>query len=370
MYTTKLPKVISAEDLLSTPIPPTKWIIPGLLPAGLALFAGPSKAGKSWLTLWLCLQIAQGKPVWGREIESRTVLYLSLEDTLNRLQDRLFQLVGSEDTPEKLILQTECQSIGQGLEEQIVDFIHQYSDTGLVVIDTLQKVRSCDQSGSMYASDYKDVSALKSLADKYGICILLIHHLRKQATSDPFDQISGSNGLMGAADTTWVMQRKRTSKNADIILTGRDLDRRTLYLHEENCIWLLDEEETAEEQRLKAVPEYLWIVADYIEQAGKWQGTATELLSAAGVDGVLPHMLTRKIVEHFDTVFTPKGIRYETHRTSQTRLLKFSHSENDADDANDADIDITQLSGWDISKIASQASLASSAKPWRGKYGA
>ena len=231
MTFTKLPKAITAEELLSTPLPPVKWIIPGLLPAGLALFAGPSKAGKSWLTLWLCLQVAQGKPVWGREIESRTVLYLSLEDTLNRLQDRLFRLVGSEDTPEKLILQTECQSIGQGLEEQIVDFVHNYPDTGLVVIDTLQKVRSCDQSGSMYASDYKDVSALKSLADKYGICILLIHHLRKQAASDPFEQISGSNGLMGAADTTWVMQRKRTSKNADIILTGRDLDRRTLYLH-------------------------------------------------------------------------------------------------------------------------------------------
>ena len=296
MTFTKLPKAITAEELLSTPLPPVKWIVPGLLPAGVALFAGPSKAGKSWLTLWLCLQVAQGKPVWGREIEPRTVLYLSLEDTLNRLQDRLFRLVGSEDTPEKLILQTECQSIGQGLEEQITSFLYNHSDTGLVVIDTLQKVRSCDQSGSMYASDYKDVSALKSLADKYGICILLIHHLRKQAASDPFDQISGSNGLMGAADTTWVMQRKRTSKNADIILTGRDLDRRTLYLHEENCIWLLDEEETAEEQRLKAVPEYLWKVAEYGEQAGKWQGTATELLSAAGVDGVLPHAKKNDII--------------------------------------------------------------------------
>ena len=232
----KLPKAITAEELLSTPLPPVKWIVPGLLPAGLALFAGPSKAGKSWLTLWLCLQVAQGKPVWGREIEPRTVLYLSLEDTLNRLQDRLFRLVGSEDTPERLILQTECPGIGQGLEEQITSFLYNHSDTGLVVIDTLQKVRSCDQSGSMYASDYKDVSTLKSLADKYGICILLIHHLRKQAASDPFDQISGSNGLMGAADTTWVIQRKRTSTNADIILTGRDLDRRTLYLHEENCM--------------------------------------------------------------------------------------------------------------------------------------
>ena len=68
----KLPKTISAEELLSTPLPPVKWIIPDLLPAGLALFAGPSKAGKSWLTLWLCLQVAQGKPMWGREIEPET----------------------------------------------------------------------------------------------------------------------------------------------------------------------------------------------------------------------------------------------------------------------------------------------------------
>ena len=119
MTFTKLPKAISAEELLSTPLPPVKWIIPGLLPAGLALFAGPSKAGKSWLTLWLCLQIAQGNPVWNREIEPRTVVYFSLEDTFNRLQNRIFQLIDGGDAPERLILQTECPSIGQGLEEQM-----------------------------------------------------------------------------------------------------------------------------------------------------------------------------------------------------------------------------------------------------------
>ena len=75
MTFTKLPKAISAEELLSTPLPPVKWIIPGLLPAGLALFAGPSKAGKSWLALWLCLQIAQGNPVWNREIQNEPILY-------------------------------------------------------------------------------------------------------------------------------------------------------------------------------------------------------------------------------------------------------------------------------------------------------
>ena len=135
----KLPKTISAEELLSTPLPPVKWIVPGLLPAGLALFAGPSKAGKSWLTLWLCLQIAQGNPVWNREIEPRTVIYFSLEDTFNRLQSRIFQLIDGGDAPERLILQTECPSIGQGLEEQVESLIHTYCDVGLIVIDTLQK---------------------------------------------------------------------------------------------------------------------------------------------------------------------------------------------------------------------------------------
>ena len=124
----KLSKTISAEELLSTPLPPVKWIIPDLLPAGLALFAGPSKAGKSWLTLWLCLQVAQGKPMWGREIEPHTVLYLSLEDTFNRLQKRLLQLVGSEEATERLVMQTECSGIGQGLEEQLTSFLYQHPD--------------------------------------------------------------------------------------------------------------------------------------------------------------------------------------------------------------------------------------------------
>lgn len=276
-----LPKTISAEELLSTPLPPVKWIIPDLLPAGLALFAGPSKAGKSWLTLWLCLQVAQGKPMWGREIEPHTVLYLSLEDTFNRLQKRLLQLVGSEEAPERLVMQTECSSIGQGLEEQLVSFIYQHPDTGLIVIDTLQKVRSSDQNNSMYASDYKEISALKALADKYNVCILLIHHLRKQAADDPFQQIAGSNGLMGASDTSWVMQRKRMSQTASILVTGRDMDNKTLRLHEENCVWMLDEEESTEQIVAKAVPGYIWKVADYIDSVGTWQGTATELLSAA-----------------------------------------------------------------------------------------
>ena len=362
----KLPKTISAEELLSTPLPPVKWIIPNLLPAGLALFAGPSKAGKSWLTLWLCLQVAQGKPMWGREIEPHTVLYLSLEDTFNRLQKRLLQLVGSEEAPERLVMQTECGSIGQGLEEQLTSFLYQHPDTGLIVIDTLQKVRSNDQNNSMYASDYKEISALKALADKYNICILLIHHLRKQAADDPFQQIAGSNGLMGASDTSWVMQRKRMSQTASILVTGRDMDNKTLRLHEENCVWILDEEESTEKIAAKAVPGYIWKVADYIDSVGKWQGTATELLVAANISDVKPNQFTRKMAHYAREVFSPRGIEYKYTRTEQKRLFEFFH---DDDDGDDDDIDISELFHWGIPQTSSSSSASSLRSLEESKHG-
>ena len=362
----KLPKTISAEELLSTPLPPVKWIIPDLLPAGLALFAGPSKAGKSWLTLWLCLQVAQGKPMWGREIEPHTVLYLSLEDTFNRLQKRLLQLVGSEEAPERLVMQTECSSIGQGLEEQLTSFLYQHPDTGLIVIDTLQKVRSSDQNNSMYASDYKEISALKALADKYNVCILLIHHLRKQAADDPFQQIAGSNGLMGASDTSWVMQRKRMSQTASILVTGRDMDNKTLRLHEENCVWILDEEESTEKIAAKAVPGYIWKVADYIDSVGKWQGTATELLVAANISDVKPNQFTRKMAHYAREVFSPRGIEYKYTRTEQKRLFEFFH---DDDDGDDDDIDISELFHWGIPQTSSSSSASSLRSLEESKHG-
>ena len=242
MTFTKLPKSITAEELLSTPLPPVKWIIPGLLPAGLALFAGPSKAGKSWLTLWLCLQIAQGNPVWNREIEPRTVIYFSLEDTFNRLQNRIFQLIDGGDAPERLILQTECPSIGQGLEEQVESLIHTYRDVGLVVIDTLQKVRVSDGNGGMYANDYKEAGALKKLADKYGICILLIHHLRKQTASDPFSNTLWLKRNASRKSSSMVSKKATRPTLSSTRKTGSSGRNRSLRLpltQGTNAIWIL-----------------------------------------------------------------------------------------------------------------------------------
>lgn len=334
---------IDAETLLATPLPPVRWVIPGLLPAGLSLLAGASKAGKSWLCLWLCFQLAQGGTVWNRTVQPQTVLYLCLEDTLARIQSRLFRLTDAT-VPNRLFCQTQCGGIGDGLELQIEKFLHQHPETGLIVIDTLQKVRPIEQNVGAYASDYQDMSSLKSLADRYNIGLLLVHHLRKQGASDPFQQISGSNGLMGAADTIWLMQRQRMSDTARLLVTGRDMDSCTLHLQAENCVWQLLEEESAEEQAEKAIPAYLRQAADFVRRSGFWQGTATELLAAAGIADVQPNQFARKLVEHYYMVFATRGIRYESRRTANARRMRFWCDSNDGDDSAGARPHITQTS--------------------------
>ena len=101
------------------------------------------------------------------------------------------------------------------------------------------------------------------------------------------------------------------------------MDNKTLRLHEENCVWILDEEESIEQIVAKAVPGYIWKVADYIDSVGTWQGTATELLSAADIEGVLPHQLTRKIVEH---IFHRRQLLFQ-FPGKVTRNLIFAHAD-------------------------------------------
>ena len=161
---------------------------------------------------------------------------------------------------------------------------------------------------------------------------------------------------MGVADTSWVIQRKRISQPADILLTCHDMDDRTLHLREENCVWTLEDEETAEEREIKAVPDYLWKAAKYIESVGNWQGTASELLAAADIENAKPNQFTYNMAKYFDKVFEPKNIRYKTHRKNKARLLSFY---GDDGDGGDDDIDITQLSGWGIPERPSPSSPSS-----------
>lgn len=132
-------RTVDADTLLSTPLRKTLFVVEGLIPQGLSVLSGASKIGKSWLMLWLGMQVARGNPVWEFETHKCDVLYLCLEDTHVRIQNRLYQL--TDEAPAELRIATTSYQIGNGLEQQIEVYLSDFPNTKLVIIDTFQKVR-------------------------------------------------------------------------------------------------------------------------------------------------------------------------------------------------------------------------------------
>ena len=133
-------QTIDADTLQSTAYEPVSFVVDDLLPQGLHLLAGAPKIGKSWLALWLCLCAAQGKPLWTFATRPCEVLYLCLEDSFQRIQSRLFDL--TEDAPPTLHFAVMSQQLHNGLVEQIEQFLKEHPQTRLIVIDTLQRIRT------------------------------------------------------------------------------------------------------------------------------------------------------------------------------------------------------------------------------------
>lgn len=215
-------ETVSMMELYDTAYPPKLPIVDGLLYNGTYLFVGSPKIGKSFFMAQIGYHISKGLPLWGFSVRQGTVLYLALEDDYARLQKRLSQMFGMEGS-ENFYFATKSKSLNGGLERQLVTFVTEHKDARLIIIDTLQKVREVGGDKFSYASDYEIVTKLKAFSDKYGICFLVVHHTRKMESSDSFDMISGTNGLLGAADGAFVMQKeKRTDNKAVLEVAGRD----------------------------------------------------------------------------------------------------------------------------------------------------
>jgi len=333
-------KTYNAEDFFYMPIEPSKgeMIIEDLLPKGLTVLAGAPKSCKSWMALDMALAVSAGRSFLGKETKECDVVYLALEDTDKRLHDRLTAL---EETNNRLHLATQCRSLDDGFLSQINDFIDEYPDVCLIIVDTLQKIRGKDavsSNSNQYGREYAELSKLKGFADRKGIAILVVHHLRKlQDKTDPLNDIMGSTAMSGVADSILILKKERTRANGELLSVGRDSAQWKMKIIFENYRWHVVEIETEEEIAKKEIPEILFWIRDMILEEGHWEGTATQLLDDIREANMNPNTLSAKISNNYYDVFYPAGIRMETKRTARERLMIFTlMNDEDETELNDS----------------------------------
>ena len=316
-------EAISMSELYDTVYQSKPPLIDGLLYPGVYLFVGAPKLGKSFLMAQLAYHVSMGASLWNYPVRKSTVLYLALEDDYRRLQERLYRMFDTESA-ENLFFSVSAGNLSNGLDVQLQGFMKDHPDTRLIIIDTLQKVREAGGDSYSYANDYQIIARLKEFADAHSICLLLVHHTRKQQSDDKFDMISGTNGLLGAADGAFLLQKeKRTGNAATLEISGRDQQDQKLYLscNPERLIWELEKAET---ELWKEPPEpLLEEIAKHINaDLAKWQGTPTELVAFLAIS-IPPNALTKKLNVNAGRLLHEYGIRYENSRSHDGRRVSF-----------------------------------------------
>ncbi len=317
---------VDGRTLMDRPLEPPNFVVDTLISQGLHILAGSPKVGKSWLALWLAVTVAKGEPVWNMTTKQGTTLYLCLEDSVLRIQNRLFEI--TEDAPDSVHFCTECALIGQGLEEQVDAFLADHPDTVLVIIDTLQMVRPIHDA--TYANDYRDLSVLKRLADKHGIAILLIHHLRKESADDVFNRISGSTAISGAVDSSFTLvEERRGSGRAKLSCIGRDIEYRELELRrsEENVWQLVSDSRTQPELLGDCI---VYLLSELMRDRTEFIGTPTELserIDPVGVERMSPKKVSRQILQNLDAL-RKIGISAVVRRSNGKRLIELCRADS------------------------------------------
>ena len=326
-------QTVNADTLLYEPLEKPSFVVDGLIPTGLTLFCGSQKIGKSWLMLKLCLCVSQGIPLWDMPTQEGDVLYLCLEDTFCRIQDRLFRL--TDEASGRLHFAVASCKLSDGLIVQLEDYLKDYPDSRLIVIDTLQKVRTASKDNA-YASDYGDISLIKDFADRHSLAVIVVHHIRKQNDSDVFNKVSGTTGLTGSADATFVLeQESRASNAAKLYVTGRDTPYQEFKLRFRDCSWELVERKEQEQIERESIPDILFRLVKFMQGREEWTGTATELLEQMEETGMPPNIMTKRLNEYHASFLSENNIRYGYHRKKGCREISLTRQSGDGGDGDD-----------------------------------
>lgn len=212
------------EELEKVKISPLTFTIDKLLPQGLFILAGAPKIGKSWLTLDLCVAVADDKNWLDHKATQGNVMYYALEDNWRRLQSRIKMQHGTLTNKKSLQLIIKPTDI-TGLGNAIFAQVKAHPNTRLVCIDTIAYVRDYNSTSIIsYSHDRKDMAAIKEIANLHDITIVCIQHTRKMNDSNNvINQISGSTGLTGTTDGNMVLIKKHNMETkGTLLIENRD----------------------------------------------------------------------------------------------------------------------------------------------------
>lgn len=311
-------QAINAIDLLKMDIPPVKFCVGALIPTGLTILVAPPKMYKSYMALDMCIEIASGGTFLGRPCFKQECIYFDLESGKGRPRGRLRQVLNGRDMPDGLWIiesgekrksekEEKKEITGKLFIEHLEGQLELHPDVGVIVIDVFQKIKPPGKrTQNAYESDYDIAGCLQEFAVSHDIALILIHHTNKMGKgrqTDGFDRISGSTGIMGAADCVMMIDKDdRYSDEATLYVTGRDVEQQRIRIRWNSEVfrwqYLGDAEDIEEAESAFAYENspVIKTIRKLLSQFnGTWEGNASEIINASGYYGFQIYDDARKV---------------------------------------------------------------------------
>lgn len=232
--------ITTAAVLTQTEMVPVRYLVCERIPRGLVRLVARPKMRKSWLALQAMIACASGGDLLGKPATKGRALGLMLEDNDRRMASRLsFLKVDQlpEDARGRLHFAYTWPKGDAGVIA-LHAWMEKYPDTGVIVVDVLQRFRGDqDSRKGAYAQDYEALSALHALAKKYpDLTVLVVHHTRKGGSEVQAEKVSGTFGIVGAADAYIILDNGTLPGTVAAHIDGRDWE---LWVHD--FLWKFDE---------------------------------------------------------------------------------------------------------------------------------
>ena len=338
-------KPISANDLLKKEIPPLKFIIGDICPAGVGVLCAPPKYYKSFLALQICIAVSRGEKIFDHPAIKTDCIYFDLESSDRRPQNRLKNMWVEELHGVDFMTQDEMPkknhrmvTLATGFDLALEKYLQEHPSVGFVVIDVFGKIRTEQKkTQSLYEHDYEDISKLQTIASKHNVCIFMLHHTTKgKDENDPFNNMGGSSGLLGALDFAWVISKDaRNDKQATLHITGRDIESAEYSIEFDKTGLFWKYNGTAEE--VQAQKEFDDFDHDAITQTirklvddnhGTWTGTTSDIIKYSEY---LPKKIRNKsqqvgryIQTNAHLLALADDIEVDYHASANARLYTFT----------------------------------------------
>lgn len=192
-----------------------RWLVESLwADQAVGFIASTPKAGKTWLALELAVAVASGRPCLGRyPVHQRGhVLLYAAEDTADAIRHRVCAIARARNINDIShlavgLITTDNLRLDNDDHQQRLALTLDKLRPRMLVLDPLIRLHHSDENSAADVSFL--LHYLRQLQREYSCAIILVHHVRKSAASQPGQALRGSGDLHAWADSNLYLLRRK-----------------------------------------------------------------------------------------------------------------------------------------------------------------